>query len=34
VNAARISHENMYLIAGGKVKPYPEAPEYLPLLFV
>jgi hypothetical protein len=33
-NAARISHENMYLIASGQVEPYSEAPEYLPLLFV
>ncbi len=31
--AARLSHERMYEVALGRVKPYDDAPEYLPLLF-
>jgi hypothetical protein len=33
-DAACISHENMYSIHSGQVKPYADAPEYLPLLFI
>jgi hypothetical protein len=32
-DAAIKSHENIYRIAAGEVKPYAEAPAYLPLLF-
>jgi len=32
-NAAKKSHEKMYEIASGKIKPYDKAPEYLPKLF-
>jgi hypothetical protein len=31
--AARASHERLYEVARGDVKPYDDAPEYLPLLF-
>jgi len=31
--AARASHGRLYEVAQGKVKPYDDAPEYLPLLF-
>jgi hypothetical protein len=33
VSAARITHENLYEIASGKIKLYNDAPEYLPKLF-
>jgi hypothetical protein len=33
-SAARLSHERLYPVALGKVKPYDEAPEYLPMLFM
>jgi hypothetical protein len=32
--AARLSHERMYEIADGKLKPFDDEPEYLPLLFM
>ena len=32
-NAARLSHERLYDVAQGKVAPYNDRPEYLPLLF-
>ena len=32
-DAAIQSHENIYQLASGQVKPYSDAPEYLPLLF-
>jgi hypothetical protein len=32
--AARASHERLYALATGKVAPYDDAPEYLPLLFL
>lgn len=32
--AARLSHERMYLVADGKVEPCDQQPEYLPLLFM
>ncbi|MFB3880815.1 MAG: hypothetical protein ACE149_06100 [Armatimonadota bacterium] len=31
--AARASHERLYEVAQGNVKPYDDAPDYLPLLF-
>lgn len=31
--AARVTHERLYDVAAGKVMPYDDAPEYLPLLF-
>ncbi len=31
--AAIISHENIYQIAAGKIAPFAETPEYLPMLF-
>jgi len=31
--AARASHERLYEVAQGELKPYDDAPEYLPLLF-
>ncbi len=33
-SAAMKSHESMYEIATGKIKPYNDAPEYLPKLFI
>lgn len=33
-DAARASHERLYEIATGKVAPYDDEPEYLPLLFL
>jgi len=32
-NAAIQSHEHIYLLASGQIKPYSDAPEYLPMLF-
>jgi len=32
-DAAITSHENLYHLAAGRIKPYSDAPEYLPLLF-
>ncbi len=32
--AARASHERMYEVAMGRVEPYDEEPEYLPMLFL
>ena len=32
--AARLSHERLYEIADGKLKPFDDEPEYLPLLFM
>jgi hypothetical protein len=32
--AAIASHERMYLVAGGRAKPFEDAPEYLPMLFL
>jgi hypothetical protein len=32
--AARLSHERLYQVADGKVKPFDDEPEYLPLLFM
>jgi hypothetical protein len=33
-DAARLSHERMYQVADGQLKPYDDEPEYLPLLFL
>lgn len=32
--AARASHERLYLVASGESRPYREEPEYLPMLFL
>ena len=32
--AARASHERLYRVAAGELRPYDEAPEYLPKLFL
>lgn len=32
--AARLSHERLYSIAAGKLVPFDDAPEYLPMLFM
>jgi hypothetical protein len=32
--AARLSHERLYPVAAGKVPPFEDTPEYLPMLFM
>jgi len=32
--AARQSHERLYAVAAGELKPFDDAPEYLPKLFM
>jgi hypothetical protein len=32
-DAARVSHERLYAVAGGEVEPYAEEPEYLPMVY-